>query len=106
MGEIVPALRGRHGVIVLDRCVGTRRALLLKLSQFGQFGFGLVGNFGWWRWHLDVGARGEHPGLPLPDLRPIADDIAAGGECRCAEECQCHHKELHEVQQFPVTYHT
>src|SRR4029453_10449000 len=96
-GEVMPALRGRHGVVVLDRRVGARRALFLELAQFGQFGFGLVGGLGWRRWHLDLSAGGEHPGLPLPDLRPTADDLAAGWECRDAEERQRQHNESYRV---------
>src|SRR5262249_27253853 len=89
--EVVPALRGRYGVVVLDGRVGDRRALFLELAQFGQLSFGLVGGVGWRRWHRDVSASGEHPGLPLSHFRTIADASAVRGECRDAEECQDHH---------------
>jgi hypothetical protein len=86
----MPALRGRHRIVVLDRRVGARRALFLQLAQFGQLGFGLVRGLSWRCWHRDLGAGGEDPGLPLPHFRTIADDLAAGGECRRTKERQCH----------------
>src|SRR5262249_41074278 len=102
-GEVVPALRGWHGVVVLDGRVGHRRALLLQLAQFGQLGCGLVGGLSRRRWHLDLRAGGEDPGLPLSHVRTIADDLTADRECRDAEECQGHHDESYGVP-LPCTH--